>query len=352
MGLDTGSGPGKIASTYMWKTGGICVNKDGNRFVKETEAAVEIRETTLEQQPEAVQYDIFTDKIIADAQEKKTAGFWNYYYAPDAPYHRVVVSAPTIAELAAKLGVNADNLAKTVASYNQHVEAGTDDEFGRKFKDTDLDGVYNVAVNKIEGDMYYAVPLHALCVLTLGGVKINANAQVLDNDQKPIPGLYAAGECVGGIWGEFASSGTGVMGPITFGRIAAEHAMSSDPATGYQPTKSSGVIAQDVFVKEEKETSAITFDMSQKLKDGTYETGVEGQEGTLKVQVTIQANKITDVKILEAHESSFTEEAQKKVPAAIVAANSLDVDGVSGATLTSTRIKQAVKNCLEQALQK
>lgn len=349
MGLDTGKGPGQIASTYMWKAGGICVNKEGKRFVDETEQEVVKRETALEEQPEAIQYDIFTDKIIADTEALHSSVFWTAFYAPGKPFNQFVVSADSLDELAEKIDVPADNLKATVESYNNHVADKTEDEFGRKFTEDSLNPAYSAAINDISGEHYYAVPLHALCVMTLGGVSINEDAQVLDNDMKPIPGLYAAGECVGNIWGRYVSGGTGVMGPIVFGRIAGEKVMKNDLEKGYKPTESNNLISADLFEADEEEAEEVTFDMNTKLKDGTYNAQVDGQEGPMSVEVTIKDGKINNVVVKEAHESSFTEEAQKSVPAAIVESNSLDVDNVTGATLTSTRIKTAVKDCLTQA---
>ena len=349
MGLDTGNGPGQIASTYMWKAGGICVNKEGKRFVDETEQEVVTRETALEEQPEAIQYDIFTDKIIADTEALNSSVFWSAFYAPGKPFNKFVVSADSLDELAEKIEVPAENLKATVESYNKHVADKTEDEFGRKFTEDSLNPAYSAAINDISGEHYYAVPLHALCVMTLGGVSINEDAQVLDNDKNPIPGLYAAGECVGNIWGRYVSGGTGVMGPIVFGRIAGKNVMTKDIEKGYKPTASNNIISADLFTPEEEEAKAVTFDMSKKLKDGTYNAEVDGQEGPMSVEVTIKGGKIGNVEVKEAHESSFTEEAQKSVPAAIVEKNSLEVDNVTGATLTSTRIKTAVKDCLEQA---
>lgn len=349
MGLDTGKGPGQIASTYMWKAGGICVNKEGKRFVDETEQEVVKRETALEEQPEAIQYDIFTDKIIADTEALHSSVFWTAFYAPGKPFNQFVVSADSLDELAEKIDVPADNLKATVESYNKHVADKTEDEFGRKFTEDSLNPAYSAAINDISGEHYYAVPLHALCVMTLGGVSINEDAQVLDNDMKPIPGLYAAGECVGNIWGRYVSGGTGVMGPIVFGRIAGEKVMKNDLEKGYKPTESNNLISADLFEADEEEAEEVTFDMNTKLNDDTYNAQVDGQEGPMSVEVTIKDGKINNVVVKEAHESSFTEEAQKSVPAAIVESNSLDVDNVTGATLTSTRIKTAVKDCLTQA---
>ena len=352
MGLDTGKGPGQIASTYMWKAGGICVNQEGNRFVDETESDVAKREVALEVQPGAIQYDIFTDDIIADVEELQASVFWNFFYAPGKPFNSFVISADSLEELAEKIGVPAENLAKTVETYNANVESKTTDEFGRQFTEDSLNPAYSVAINKIEGEHFYAVPLHALCVMTLGGVEINTDAQVLDANGTAIPGLYAAGEVTGGIWGKFVSGGTGVMGPVVFGRIAARHAMNNEPAADYAIQPAQTVITADMFEKEEAAAPAEPrFDMSQALTDGEYTATVEGQEGEMTVKVVVAEGKIGEVVIVENHETpSVAGSALETIPAKIVEANSCDVDGVSGATLTSGRIMDAVAACLTQAV--
>ena len=347
MGLDTGSGPGEIRPTYTWKAGGICVNQEGNRFVDETEDQVEVREVALEQQTDAVQYDIFSSNIVEYLTANPMVSvFYTYFFADGMPYSKYVVSADSLEELAEKIGVPAENLVATVENYNAHVESGEPDEFGRQFTEDSLNS-YNVAINKIEGDKYYAVALKALCVMTLGGVSINENAQVLDTEGNVIPGLYAAGECTN-VWGRFVSGGTGVMGPIVFGRLAARHAVANTPETGYTLKTPETVITADLFVKEEKNNMP-TFDMSTKLNDGEYSATVDGQEGPMTVKTTITDGKISAVEIVEQHESSFTADAQETIPAKIVESNSLDVDSVAGASLTSGRIVSAVKDCLEQA---
>lgn len=348
MGLDTKNGPGKIAPTYTWKAGGICINQEGKRFVDETEETVEVREVTLEQQTGAIQYDVFTPKIIEDLQKNKASMFWDSFYAPEKPYNQFVVSASSLDELAQKINVPADSLKATVEAYNQSVESKQTDEFGRQYTEDSIN-TYNLAINKVEGDQYYAIALKALCVMTLGGVTTNESAQVLDTKGNVIPGLYAAGECVN-MWGRFVSSGTGVMGPIVYGRIAARHLMANTPTEGYTLQPSSGIIKADYFVKEEKSTASLpTFDMSVKLKDGEYSATVDGQEGKMTVKTTIKDGKISAVELVEQHESSFTTTAQQQVPAQIVEKNSLEVDVVAGATMTSIRILEAVKACLEQA---
>ena len=353
MGHETAPGMGVIASSYMWKAGGISVNQEGFRFANENDADVVARETALEEQTNAIQYDIFTDKIIEDTEALNASVFWNFYYAPGKPYNSAVVSADSLAVLAEKLGIPAANLEATVKSYNEHVESGEPDEFGREYTEDAIknNSAYCAAINKIEGEHYYAIPLKALVVMTLGGVSTNTDGQVLDVDGAVIPGLYAAGECVGGIWGRFVSGGTGVMGPIVFGRLAARAAMATEPATGYTLKTPAAVITEDMFAKDADGAESL-FDMSQTLADGEYEATVDGQEGPMTVKVTVADGKIAAVVVAENHETqAVAAAALEKVPQAIVDANSVDVDGVSGATLTSGRIKDAAVKCLTQAAQ-
>lgn len=349
MGLVSKDNPktGAIANTYTWKAGGIVINQNGERFCNETETNPAIREVALEGQPEAIQYDIFTDKIIEDLRAAGQAYFYDAYFAAEGqPGWHVVNTAATLEELAAKINVPAEALVKTVEAYNAAVEGGASDEFGRLYDGTKT--AYNVAVNKIEGEKFYAIPLKALCVMTLGGVTANNNMQVLDEGGNVIPGLYAAGETVGGVWGKFVSSGTGVMGPIVFGKIAARNAMTTELAEGYEVKAASNVLADELFVKEA--VAGAAFDMSAALTDGEYTATVDGQEGQMTVKTVIAGGKIAAVEVVENHETpSIAAAAIEKVPAAIVAGNTVEVDAVAGATLTSGRIMKAVAECLSAA---
>ena len=348
MGLVSKDDPtrGQIASTYTWKTGGIVVNQNGERFCNETESNPAIREVALEEQPNAVQYDIYTDKILEDLAAAGGDIFMKYYFSgPEGAGGHVMYSGNSIEELAEAIGVPADNLKATIEEYNAAVEKGEPDQFGREFN---VSNTYNVATNKVEGDKYYAIRLHALCVMTLGGVTVNNNLQVLDESGNVIPGLYAAGEVVGGIWGKFVSGGTGVMGPIVFGKLAAQHLMTNDMAEGYEVKPAANLLDESLFVKETN--SEELFDMTRALSDGEYTATVDGQDGPMTVKVTIAEGRIAAVDIVENHETqTIAGAALESVPAAIMAENNATVAVVSGATMTSNRIMNAVAQCLEQA---
>lgn len=346
MGLEYSEGKGAIGDVYMWKAGGIYVNQEGRRFINETLSEVVPRETALEEQTGAVQYNIFTDKIIEDLKAADAAGMWNRYYEPENGMgHKLVQSADTLEELAQIIGVPADVLVQTVEDYNAAVEEGGTDEFGRDFSGTPT--AYSVAVNKIEADKYYAVPIKALVVMTLGGVTVNSDMQVVDEGGDAIPGLYAAGEVVGGIWGRFVSGGTGVMGPVAFGRITGRNVVNMELAEGQPVKAASFILEESLFEKKAAETES--YDMTG-LKDGTYEATVDGQNGSMTVQAVVTDGKLSQVTVVSNQETeNIAAPALEKLPAAMVEANSPDVDGVTGATLTSQRIREAVRQCLDQA---
>ena len=338
---------GSIASTYTWKAGGIVVNQEGKRFTNETEANPAPREVALEQQPNAVQYDIYTDKILADLTAVGQNYMMAYFFADEnSSGAHAMYSGNTIEELAAAINVPAENLKKTIEEYNAAVEKGQPDEFGREYN---VKNTYNLVTNKVEGEKYYAIRLHALCVMTLGGVTANTNMQVLDENGNVIPGLYAAGECVGGIWGKFVSGGTGVMGPIVFGKIAARHALANTPAEGYEVKAAAELLDEAFFTKDEAAAEKL-FDMTKTLKDGEYTATWDGHNAPLTVVVTIKDGKIADVKVTDHKETpGLSTPALEKIPEAIKAANDPSVDAISSATVTSKAIMNAVAKALEEA---
>ena len=350
MGVQTGERSGTIGSTYTWKAGGICVNQNGERFVNEQEDKVDVREVALEEQPGAVQYDIFTDKIVEDLRAAGGSSMFDLYFAEGGRAEQLVQSASSLEELAEKIGVPAENLVATVEAYNASVEAGGTDEFGRSYDPAEVGtNTYNLAINTIEGDTYYAIPLKALVVMTLGGVTIDTDTHVLDENGNVIPGLYAAGEVTGGIWGKFVSGGTGVMGPITFGHIAGEVVMNDTLATDYEVHEASNIFDADLFVAEAAPVEE-RFDMSTALTDGDYTATVDGQEGPMTVNVTIADGKIAAVEVAEESETDgISDAALADLPGIIVENNSVNVDTISGSTLTSNRILDAVTDCLNQA---
>ena len=192
---------------------GIIVNVEGMRFVDE---GADFRNYTyvkygreILSQPQRVAFQLFDDKTNHLLRDE--------YSIPQAS----MVKADTVEELADGLGIERDRLVRTVNNFNAAVQPG-------EFDPTVLDGKRTEGIEPSKSN--WALPLDTPPYLgyavtcgitfTFGGLKINAEAQVLDTEDAPIPGLYAAGELVGGLFYNNYPGGAGLMAGAVFGRIA------------------------------------------------------------------------------------------------------------------------------------
>ncbi|MBN7288580.1 MULTISPECIES: flavocytochrome c [Campylobacter] len=127
----------------------------------------------------------------------------------------VIKKFDTLDELAKEYKIPADELKKTAERYNSFVKSGVDEDFGKPMKLTDGITVATPPFYAMRG----APKLHH----TMGGVKINTKAQVLDINDEPIPGFYAAGEVTGGTHGASRLGSCAILDCLTFGMIAGEN---------------------------------------------------------------------------------------------------------------------------------
>jgi succinate dehydrogenase/fumarate reductase flavoprotein subunit len=124
-----------------------------------------------------------------------------------------IVKADTLAALAAKLGVDAGALEKSVALYNRYCAAGEDEQFGRDPK---------TLIPLLEGP-FYAFTSGPILAWSNGGPRRNENAQVLNMSGQPIAGLYAAGT-VSSTYSWCKDGGFHIADALAFGRVAGRHA--------------------------------------------------------------------------------------------------------------------------------
>lgn len=198
--------------------GGITVNKLGKRFVREETSPTGIS-LRLVEQPQQTLY-VIGDKPMMDGWlQMKMPGVISWtqeMVIKEAAEQKVFISsADTIAALAAKIGVPADALTKTVETHNGYVEAGVDPEFGR--------AKANLR-KKIEAGPFYALSGRPIALASTGGLKVDGELRVLDPYLAPIPRLYAAGEILGGVHGQQYLGGCGFGSAVTFGRLAGRNA--------------------------------------------------------------------------------------------------------------------------------
>lgn len=181
--------------------GAILVNAEGKRFIDEVGtrdvvSAAEIAQTGS--------YSwLVVDQAMVDASSV-IQGYIN---------KGMTVSGEDYAKLAEAMGVDAAAFAATMEAWNACVEAKNDAEFGR-----------TSFANPLNTAPYYAIKVTAGVHHTMGGLKINTAAEVLDTENAVIPGLYAAGEITGGVHGANRLGGNAVADFIVFGRIAGENA--------------------------------------------------------------------------------------------------------------------------------
>lgn len=141
----------------------------------------------------------------------------------------LLVKAGSIAELADKLGIDAEGLATTVSRFNHFATIGEDADFHRGEMAYDL--LYgdvrlgpNPCLAPIQEGPFYAMEVYPGDIGTKGGLLTNAVGQVLHGDGHVIEGLYAIGNCSASVTGRYYPGAGATLGPaMTFGFLAAEH---------------------------------------------------------------------------------------------------------------------------------
>jgi flavocytochrome c len=212
----------------------VWVNAEGKRFIAERTSA-KYGLPALLQQRGATYWSIF------DRGTKHSFWIAGSDWGSFATIERLIFgngvlvqSADTIEALAAKVGLPPDALKETLAEYNQMVEKGIDTAFGR------FGPGKTFQPKKVFQPPFYAVQFFPLSRKSLGGVAIDRSARVLDAEQRPIAGLYAAGELTGlaGINGKAGLEGTFLGPSIVTGRVAGRAALA-ELGAAREPTKAS-----------------------------------------------------------------------------------------------------------------
>ena len=196
---------------------GIVVTIEGKRFLDE---GADFRNYTyvpygreILRQPQGVAFQIFDDKVRLMLREE--------YRIPQV----TMATADTIEDLADRLDISREGLARTVGEFNAAVQE-------KEYNPAILDGKGTVGIEPPKSN--WALPIDTPPFLgyavtcgitfTFGGLKINKRAQVEDCEGIPIPGLYAAGELLGGLFYHNYPGGSGLTAGAVFGKIAGESA--------------------------------------------------------------------------------------------------------------------------------
>ena len=158
------------------------------------------------------------------------AGFKGGSAAPDW-----MTEAPDLGALAKAIDVPAEALEQTVARWNEQAAAGEDTDFDRgksvhdRWWGDPAQGPGPAAtLGPLDSPPFYAVQVYSGVLGTKGGPRTDGNGQVQDVDDRPIPGLYAAGNAMASVMGMTYGGAGGTLGPaIVFGYLAGQHAAAA-----------------------------------------------------------------------------------------------------------------------------
>ena len=196
--------PGQLAiGTPLVELGAMLVNQAGRRFADETGEGLGLA-ITVRAQPGKVAYLLF-DERIADAA-RAADPFFRQVILPRAGRR-----GSTIPDLSKQLELDAEGLALTIDTFNGNLDLGGD-PFGR-----DRFG------GRLEAP-FHAIRVTGARLRTLGGLAVDASARVLDGENRPIPGLYAAGGTAAGLGGDGTEGildGTAAPAALGLGSLAA-----------------------------------------------------------------------------------------------------------------------------------
>jgi fumarate reductase flavoprotein subunit len=190
-------------------TGIVYVTKQGKRFISELARRDHVSFAQIALGPQGKPtYTIFSDEMIerfGGSRKEVEMGL----------KHNRLTMADSIAELAGKVGIPADALVDTIEKHNRYLTEGKDPEFGKP--------ITKAMTPMIKGP-FYAVAQWPAIHHTMGGLRINDKAQVIDVFGEVIPKLYAAGEITGGVHGSNRLGGNATTDAVVFGRVAGKNA--------------------------------------------------------------------------------------------------------------------------------
>ncbi|MDF7638195.1 FAD-dependent oxidoreductase [Lactobacillus sp. ESL0791] len=246
-----------------------------------------------------------------------------------------VTKGDSLEELAGKISADPEVLKRTVNDFNYFAEEHRDYQFNRKPEN----------MTAFDQGPYYAIPLMLALTTTLGGIKRNSKAEVIDVNGNAIPHLYSAGEAGSAVLNLY-QGGCCLADCLIFGKIAGENAAQAkaDSTTDGQANLNA--------------TKLSAADLASDIKEEEYSTGTNqyigksqiGMGDEIVVRVTVDDHKnLKNVEVLKQAESDdYGLKAIKELPQEMVKQNSYEVDAVSGASNTSRGLKDAVKNALDK----
>lgn len=198
-----------LTAYYM---GAIVVNTRGERFMDESQSYKILGRQVLTQD-QGLGYQVFDSTVRA--QSRRGIPLKDMDTLEDLGH---IHSADSLEELASVAGIDAEGLLQTVSEYNRRIDAGEPDYIGRESL---CNGVGQLV--PIQSAPFYAYPAKSLMTTTYCGITVDPVGRVRTVDEKILPGLFAAGEVVGGFHGAAYMTGSSLGKGAVFGHLIASH---------------------------------------------------------------------------------------------------------------------------------
>lgn len=213
-----GQQSGRMGNVEATLPGSIVVNKLGKRFVNEALNYHDFSRVFANIDPEESDFANIPAYLVMDSSftsKYPVAGNPAFTSGAEAPAW--MVQADTLEELAAKLGVDAAGLLRTVSRFNDDARTGVDSEFGRGATEQDRHlgdpaNTPNPCLAPLESGPFYAIELHPGVLGTAGGLQTDLDGEVLGWDGLPLGGLYAAGNCSATVFKDAYPGGGATIG--------------------------------------------------------------------------------------------------------------------------------------------
>ena len=210
----------------------VYVNREGRRFIDETTEYAVMSGVVKDQIGGSV-FAIFDENARATAEpepryaDAHKAGIITLNWVTDKIDEQIakgkVVKADTLPELADLMGIESETLETTIARYNSDYEKGEDSKFRKEA---------GLMKPVLQPPFYAAEIRPAIVCLTSTGLRVDEDMHVLDSADRPIEGLFSAGEVSGGVLGDrYIGGGNSIANAIVFGRVAGEQAAHEAGAT-------------------------------------------------------------------------------------------------------------------------
>jgi len=210
------------------RPGAIYVDSGGRRFCNESNSYVEVGKAMYANK--AVPCWMIFDEGYVRRYVAGTNPVKREHLPPQLVESGAVKRAETLTDLARQIELPAEELVRTVQRFNRFATKGLDPDFGRgqsAYNDCLGDPGYrpNAAVGPLDRAPYYATRVLPADVGTCGGVITNEYAQVLDEQDRVIEGLYATGNTTATVMGRtYPGAGASIASSMVFGYVAARHA--------------------------------------------------------------------------------------------------------------------------------